>query len=310
MATSQYNYYIVAPDSNAQTPGPTGPQGPAGPAGPTGPQGVPGDGVTGTIVMNAAIDPPAGWVNCDGTNYLRAGAGSFSNLWTAIGKRYSVGYGSADFNLCGSNYTISGNVCTVPITISAGVPSYNRTIGVGAQVEMAGFVAATGPDINGLIMTLTSVPPVGDTTSTAPYVGTFNVAQANGTGGVSGTIPSMTVLTFQVPNTQALTIRGTSETDGTNFPLGFVGGNDSVVLTQQQLPSHAHNLGSGQGLVGYNAGGFGYGDQGNIIGGSFNATGGTVLMPDLVTTATALSNLGTAINIRNSYITFNFIIKT
>jgi hypothetical protein len=249
-------------------------------------------------------------VNCDGTNYLRAGAGSLSNLWTAIGKRYSVGFGQPDFNLCGSNYVISGNVCTVPITISAGIPSYNRTIGVGSKVEMAGFTAATGPEINGLIMTLSSVPPLGNVGSSTPYVGTFDVSQANGTGGVSGTIPSMTLLTFQVPNTEGLTIRGTSATDGTNFPLGFVGGSDSVVLTQEQLPSHAHNLGNGQGLVGYNSGGFGYGNQGNIIGGSFNATGATVLMPDLVTTATATSNLGTAISVRNSYITFGFIIKT
>jgi len=310
MATSQYFSYIVAPDSNAVVPGPAGPRGPAGPAGSNGPQGPPGDGVTGTMVLNAAVDPPAGWVNCDGTNYLRAGAGSLSNLWTAIGKRYSVGFGQPDFNQCGSNYTISGNVCTIPITISAGVPSYNRTIGVGSKVEMAGFTAATGPEINGLIMTLSSVPPLGNVGSSTPYVGTFDVPQANGTGGFSGTIPSMTLLTFQVPNTEGLIIRGTSGTDTENFGLGVTGGSDSVVLTQQQLPSHAHNLGSGQGLVGYNSGGFGYGDQGNIIGGSFNATGATVLMPDLVTTATALSNLGTAINIRNPYIALTYIIKT
>lgn len=52
--------------------------GPEGPVGPAGPSGCP----VGAILDWPAIAPPAGWLLCDGTSYLRA---TYPNLFNALG---------------------------------------------------------------------------------------------------------------------------------------------------------------------------------------------------------------------------------
>jgi microcystin-dependent protein len=265
---------------------------------------------SGTMMLNAAVNPPTGWLNCDGSSYANA---TYPDLFAAIGYRYSAGFGGPTFSQTDDFYTINAsNTITIPITRSTGVPTYNHQIIVGSQVELNGYVAATGPNVNGLIITIVSCPPIGDVGSSTPYVGTFNVPQSAGTGGLSGTEPSLTIVSFQVPLTNGKTIRGTDGVDA-DYTLGVVGGADTVVLTPANLPSHAHNTPGhvNQGIIGYDTGDLGYGGSGNLEDHTpVLTTGAEVLESDLTTVATASGAAGTAVNIRNSYIAITYIIKT
>jgi microcystin-dependent protein len=264
---------------------------------------------TGTMVLNAAVNPPAGWLNCDGSSYPNA---TYPDLFTAIGYRYSAGFGGPTFSATGGAYTITDNVITIPITNPAGVPSYNHQIIVGSTVELSGFQAATGDEVNGLFAVIDSCPPIGNVGSTTPYVATFLISQPNGTGVQSdANLQRLTIASFQVPLTNGKTIRGTSGVDP-DYTLANVGGEDTVTLAADNLPSHAHNTpgNDNQGIIGYNNGDLGYGGQGNLADHVPVLTTGAEVLNAELDVVTASGNAGVPIIVRNSYIAITYIIKT
>jgi microcystin-dependent protein len=263
---------------------------------------------TGTMVLNAAVNPPAGWLNCDGSSYPNA---TYPALFDAIGYRYSAGFGGPTFSATGGLYTITDNVITIPITMPVGVPSYNHQIIPGSLVLLTGFEAATGNEVNDLYATIDSCPPIGNVGSATPYVATFLIAQENGTGSQSAAaLQRLTIASFQVPDTIGRTIRGTSGVDP-DYTLANVGGADTVTLAADNLPSHAHNTpGTGQGMVPFNSGGVGFGGSGNIEGTTATQYTGAEVLTPAFEVATAAGDAGIPVEIRNSYIAITYIIKT
>lgn len=261
----------------------------------------------GAITMYAGNSPyPSGWLLCDGQNVLQS---TYSNLYTVIGNIYSAGPALGTTYALAANYSYAGNTLTVESF--SGVQA-NEIINVGSICTVTGTTPTTGSNINNLPILMTSVPAFGT-------IGTFNgtfVTPLTGTGGGSGgpgDSYTLTRISFQVPDMRGLVVRGVTGT--IPFEISQKGGSDTVILTPQDLPSHAHNIpgdNNNNGVVVWAPEGVGWGGTGNYANNTFAAkyTGAEVLLSDLTTVATATGASGTPFDVINPYISLNYIIKT
>jgi microcystin-dependent protein len=261
----------------------------------------------GIVTQYAGTTAPSGWLFCDGTNYLPT---DYPALFRAIGQNYSAGtsnnqaLGAIEV---GSPYSFTGT----SFSTNAFGPQVNFYINVGCVVTLSGSSPATGSNINGLRIRITSAPTIGTTGGT--FVGTFLdvPSSASGTGGI-GTFMDMLRVSFQVPDTTGVTIRG-AQGGASPFNIGERGGNDNVNIKPHNLPSHAHGIpgAAGQGYVSFNNNGVGYGGTGNFasLNGSQTKTD-AIVYTSAGATATASGADGTVLAVTNPYVTISSIIKT
>jgi hypothetical protein len=269
-----------------------------------------GDLPAGIVTQYAGVTAPAGWLFCDGANYLPA---DYPALFRAIGQNFSAG--TSNNQVLGAiqvagPYSYTG----ASFTTSSFGPQVNFYINNGSIVTLSGSNPATGSNINGLRIRITSAPSVGTTGGT--FIGTFLdvPAIASGTGNPSSPASiSMLRVSFQVPDTTGFTIRG-AQGGESPFNIGERGGNDNVNITAQNLPSHAHGTPglSNQGYLSYSSSGIGAGAGG---GNYINTGGGTTKTDAIVytsagTVATASGASGTVLAVTNPYVTISSIIKT
>jgi microcystin-dependent protein len=261
----------------------------------------------GIVTQYAGTTAPAGWLFCDGANYLPT---DYPALFRAIGQNFSAGtsnngvLGSIEV---GSPYSFTGTT----ITISSFGPQVNFYINNGCVVTLSGSSPATGAFINGLKIRITSAPSVGTTGGT--FIGTFLDVPTTASGtGVSGTFMDMLRVSFQVPDTTGFTIRG-AQGGESPFNIGERGGNDNVNITPQNLPSHGHGIpgAAGEGYTSFSSNGVGYGGSGSIAStlGSQTKTN-AIVYTSTGTVATASGASGTVLAVTNPYVTISSIIKT
>jgi len=119
--------------------------------------------------------------------------------------------------------------------------------------------------------------------------------------------------TFNLPNTQGLTIRGYKPT---TYPLAATGGNDAPLLTAEQIPAHAHTLtdpGHRHTLTSATSSDTSSGAGGqffaNDLGTITTTTNTTSISVDDSITLNGLPFLQTSVDVRNSYLVLYYIIK-
>ena len=249
----------------------------------------------GTIVLNAlegSTDPD--WLVCDATEY-RIDTNNFQ-LFNKLGWRYSVNTAIETAQL--RNYSFTGS--TITFTTSTGA-FLNQVVSVGSFVKPYNFITATGVDINGTIIRITSCPAINTTTSTN-YVGTFVNGPPGGTGtgntaGGSGTYALR--WSFNVPNLSGRFPIGLNAT----YPIGTTGGSATTTLTADNLPQHRHGTpvpGTSSATAG-----------GGLRAGTFNVDDGTRTWANqtylengsTLATNSAFSNLP-------PYLSLNYLIKS
>jgi microcystin-dependent protein len=205
-----------------------------------------------------------------------------------------------------SPYSYTGTT----FTTNAFGPQVNFNININSVVVLSGANAATGSNINGLRIRITAAPNPNTTGGT--FVGTFLDVPAIPSGtGVAGTFMDMLRISFQVPDTTGITIRGVQGGDSP-FNIGEKGGNDNVNITPQNLPSHAHGT-PGAFNQGYLSlgGNKGYGDNGNYIDVDTGTTKtDAIVYTSTGTTATASGASGAVLGVQNFYVSISSIIKT
>lgn len=260
----------------------------------------------GSIINWSGNTAPAGWLFCDGANYL---PDQYPNLYQVIGQNFSAG--TADNGVLGDievgSYGYTGGV----ITINAFGAQVNFYINSGCIVKCSGSTPATGSNIDGLRIRITSAPTIG--TTGGQFIGTFidSPAIASG-GGNSVTFMDMLRITFQVPDTTGRTIRG-AQGGASPFNIGERGGNDNINISAQQLPSHGHGIpgAAGEGYTSFSSSGVGYGGSGSIAStlGSQTKTD-AIVYTSAGAVATASGANGLPISVVNPYVTISSIIKT
>jgi len=260
----------------------------------------------GVITQYAGVTAPAGWLFCDGKNYLPE---DYPALFRAIGQNYSAG--TTNNGVLGSIQVGSYGYSAGTITINAFGAQVNFYINSACIVRCSGSSPSSGSNIDGLRIRITSAPTIGTTGGT--FVGTFLDAPAIASGG-GNTVTFMDMLrvSFQVPDTTGVTIRGAQGGDSP-FNIGERGGNDNVNITPQMLPSHAHGTPgwNGQGYVSFSSSGGGSGGTGNIVDnrGSQVRTD-AIVYTSAGTVATASGADGVVLPVTNPYVTISSIIKT
>lgn len=260
----------------------------------------------GVITQYGGEVAPAGWLLCRGGNYL---PDDYPALFRAIGQNFSAG--TANNVVLGNIEVGSYAYSAGSITINAFGAQVNFYINNGCIVRCSSSTPATGSNIDGLRIRITSAPNVG--TTGGAFVGTFLDSPAIATGGGNTvTFMNMLRISFQVPDTTGFTIRGAQGGDSI-FNIGERGGNDNVLITAQNLPSHAHGIvgAANQGYVSFSSSGVGYGGTGNFasLNGSQTKTD-AIVYTSAGAVATASGADGTVVNIINAYVTINSIIKT
>ena len=260
----------------------------------------------GVITQYAGATAPAGWLLCDGKNYL---PDDYPALFRVIGQNYSTG--TTNNGTLGNIEVGSYSYAAGVITINAFGPQVNFYINQNCVVRCSSSTPATGSNIDGLRIRITSAPTVGTTGGT--FTGTFLDSPAIATGsGNTVTFMNMLRISFQVPDTTGFTIRGAQGGDSI-FNIGERGGNDNVLITPQNLPSHGHGIpgAAGEGYTSFSSSGVGYGGSGSIAStlGSQTKTD-AIVYTSAGATATASGADGTVVNIINAYVTINSIIKT
>ena len=288
-----FNLGINVAPNTAEGEGPAGPAGPAGPTGPAGPAGV---GPTGSIIMFGGSTAPTGWLLCNGDMITQA---AYAALYAVIGYTYSADpAGGSTMTDLNPTYGFSSN----QITLSA---TGNPFVTVGMTAMIGGAPPNPGtPDLQGLPFLVTTAPPPGEP---GTIIGEF-VTPVAGTGSGTGGSYVLTRLSFQVPNTLAKTIRGVGA-DGA-YPLGSSGGVENVTLGPTNVPPHVHKLAS----IGPNSALFsGGGGDGSVDNNGSND-------PQLFSSndiynganelVTASGANPASFSVVNTYIAFNYIIKT
>ena len=110
----------------------------------------------GTIVpfASASNDVPYGWLECDGTQYLSAGAGSYPDLFDTIGTAYNIGGETVDHfrvpNLLSKALYGSENPANstlMPVTTASNTNTFRNLSAVGMNFIIKAIGGVTAPTL-------------------------------------------------------------------------------------------------------------------------------------------------------------------
>jgi microcystin-dependent protein len=260
------------------------------------------------MMMTASAAAPDDWLFCDGAVVSR---NTYSDLFDAIGTIYGAGDGlPVSFDTATSQV---GTPTLVTLAMTVGYSAPLAAFAVGKK-----FTMTYGPSgYNNYLYTVTAVGTAGSSvTATATEAGSA-VIFAPGTINTPGEITPLSPTTFQIPNTQARTVRGVG-TSFINVGLGEDGGVDVVQLSAPNVPSHQHGVTNATApfnhLPSYISDGFpGANGSYNVGNGGSqyytNATTATIF-DAAGTLVTAAAASGEAFPIVNKFLGLNYIIKT
>ena len=186
----------------------------------------------GMMMMTASPAVPDDWLLCDGATVSR---NTYPDLFEAIGTTFGEGDGlpvSFDTTTC-----IVTTPTILTITMTSGEFAPSSAFGVGKTFTMSGGPAG----YSSYAFTIVARGTFGEfVDATAVSLGS-PVIFAIGTYNTPGTITSNSPTTFQIPNTQAKTIRGVGSGQ-INVALGEEGGVDVIALAAANVPSHQHGV--------------------------------------------------------------------
>lgn len=262
----------------------------------------------GMMMMWGGSTAPDDWLIADGAIVSR---NTYSDLFEAIGTTFGEGDG-----LPVSFDTTTGTLVTptiVTITMTSGEFAPSSAFGVGKT-----FTMTDGPaGYSAYLFTVVARGSVGEYIDATATAAGSPVIFADGVIATPGTITSNSPTTFQIPNTQAKTIRGVGS-GFINVALGEEGGVDAIALAAANVPSHQHGVSNATApfnhlpnyITELYAGGNPSFNVGN--GGSNYAT---TLEMDTIFDAngvkvTSAGGSGEAFSIVNIFLGLNYIIKT
>jgi len=259
----------------------------------------------GTIVLSAlagSSDPD--WLVCDSTEY-RIDTNNFQ-LFNVIGWRYSPNT-AVETQYFGT-YTY-GTGTPNEITFNTATPILNQIISVGSFIKPYTFIAATGANINGSIIRITSCPAL-NTNTTGVYTGVF-VPPISGTGtGNAAANQLVSRWSYNVPDLTGRVPLGFNAT----YPRATTGGSASTTLDIANLPAHSHTVWRGGTQVLTSGSGEFVGTP-NVDTG--RATGGTIFRPqDTPDSGSRVQVVGsnnagqTSFTNLPPYLAINYIIKS
>lgn len=262
----------------------------------------------GMLMMWGGATAPDDWLLADGAIVSR---NTYSDLFEAIGTTFGEGDGlpvSFDSTTC---IVTTPTILTITMTSGEFAPSSAFEVGKT-------FTMTDGPGgYNTYLFTVIARGTLGEyVDATAVSLGS-PVIFTIGTIATPGTITSNSPTTFQIPNTQAKTIRGVGS-GFINVGLGEEGGVDTIALAAANVPSHQHGVSNASApfdhLPNYITDLFpGAGGSYNVgNGGSQYATNGNTatIFNSSGVKVTSAGGSGDAFSIINVFLGLNYIIKT
>ena len=241
----------------------------------------------GSILPFAGFNTPVKWLPCNGAELNLE---TYNELYGAIGYNYGINPG------IGFQAGITSYSTPTTSTINFALTSIdNYFIVVGTILKLSNFVPITGPNINGLLVTVTAAPAIN---ARGTISATFSTPlPATGDGG-SGTLNR---ITFKLPD-----LRLKSPIGYQTGTIGYAtsGGASTVVISADNLPQHRHGVFIPGGKSNQNNLADNLSGEPNVDLGFTTVSGETY--PD-TGALTPVSN--SAVNIRNPYVALNYIIK-
>ena len=240
----------------------------------------------GAVIPYASGTPPPKWLLCNGAEL---DVDTYYELYRYIGFTFGINGGIA-------NQSVSSYSTPTTSTINFSLTNYdNYFIVVGSIVKLSGFTAITGPNINGLIVTVTAAPAINARGTVSATFSTPLPATGDGGGGL------LNRQTFKLPDLRLATPIGYQQ--GTiNF--GTSGGASTYQLTAQNLPQHRHGVFIPGGKSNQNNLADNLSGEPNVDLGFTTVSGETY--PD-TGPLTPVSN--SAFSIRNPYVSMSYIIR-
>ena len=278
-ARNSYNVAPIPGDNNGGSGG-----GGGGGGGPSADGGVP----VGTVLPFAGATVPDKFLLCNGTEYRQD---SYEDLYETIGYAYGTAPATTTFAVSGGYSTASTTTITFTETTAV-----NPFIKVGTYLKLSGFTAISGPNVNGVVVVITSCPAIGTNTG-GNYQCTIPVPLPTTGNGSAGVLNRFSIAT---PD---LRLAGPIGAQAGTINLGTSGGSATTTITANNLPSHQHGV--------FQAGGRSASAGGGNLSGDPNVDNGTrtVAGSTYVDSGGALVQ-NTPISTRNPYVAFNFIIKS
>ena len=249
----------------------------------------------GMMMMWGGATAPDDWLLCEGQEVSRT---NYADLFEAIGTTFGAGdAGAVAFTQSESPPSGSG---FQPYQVQFTLPSVASPGAFAVGKQFTVFGGRTGFDtcIWTVTQYTTSYINATATQGGSPVFWNFGVDI------VAGTMTPLSPSTFNLPNTQARTIRGVG-TEFISIALGQYGGEDTslVTIAAENLPQHQHGvLVPGNGMFGgSSAGGYPNVDNGtNTIQGTTRLEDGTTLC----------ANSPISVSLTNTFVGLNYIIKT
>jgi microcystin-dependent protein len=241
----------------------------------------------GSILPFAGFSTPVKWMQCNGAELNLE---TYNELFGAIGYNYGINPG------IGFQGGITSYSTPTTSAINFALTSIdNYFIVVGTILKLSGFTAITGPNINGLLVTVTAAPAIN---ARGTISATFSTPlPATGDGGVG----TLNRITFKLPD-----LRLASPIGYQTGTIGYAtsGGASTYQLNAQNLPQHRHGV-------------FVPGGLSSQVNGSQNRAGDpnvdaafTTVPGETYPDTGALTPVGnTAFSIRNPYVAVNYIIR-
>lgn len=178
----------------------------------------------GAVIPYASGTPPPKWLLCNGAEL---DLDTYFELYRYIGYAFGIN-GGISFQTVSSYSTPTTSAINFSLTSTD-----NYFIVVGTKLKLSGFVPITGPNINGLIVTVTAAPAIN---ARGTISATFSTPLPATGDGASGTLNRQT---FKLPDLRLATPIGYQQ--GTiNF--GTSGGSATTTITADNLPSHQHGM--------------------------------------------------------------------
>lgn len=240
----------------------------------------------GTILPFGGFITPVKWLPCNGAELNLE---TYNELFGALGYNYGINPGIGFQTGVTSYSTPTTSAINFALTSTD-----NYFIVVGTILKLSGFTAITGPNINGLLVTVTAAPAIN---ARGTISATFSTPlPATGDGGVG----TLNRITFKLPDLRLASPIGFQQ--GTiNF--GSSGGASTVVLSATQLPQHTHQV-YVPGNTALTSG------TGQTVGfpNTTNVSQTTVPSQTRLNDGTTLAT-NAPVNIRNPYVAVNYIIR-